>query len=789
MGNMNEAVDLSKSPIGQSLRRREDKRFITGNANYTDDVVLQGQTYGVFLRSPHAHARIRSIDLAAAKKAPGVVDIITGADLADAKVGGLPCGWLIHSKDGAPMKEPAHPVLAQGKVRHVGDQVALVVAETLLQAKDAAELIVVDYEELPAVIDLSAASSIGSAVHDDVADNTCYDWGHGDKGAVEAAFAKAAHVTKLSFVNNRLIPNAIEPRAANAAYNKSDESYTLYVANQNPHVERLLMCAFVLGLPESKVRVIAPDVGGGFGSKIFLYPEDVALVWASKRVGRPIKWTAERSESFLTDAHGRDHVTTAELAMDKDGNFLALRVKTIANMGAYLSTFASAVPTILYATLLAGQYKTPAIYAEVKAVFTNTAPVDAYRGAGRPEATYVIERLIDDAARELGRDPVELRRINLIPPQKIPYKNAFGLNYDSGNFPANQKRVLELADWDGFPKRREDAKRRGKLRGIGLANPIEKAAGPGQEFAEIRFHPSGNAMLLMGSKNQGQGHETVFKQILNERLGLDPAEVQYIDGDTDRVAFGIGTNGSRSTVIGGSALWIAADKIIAKGKRLAAHLLEAAEADIEFAVGDSGGNFAVAGTDRRITITEVAKAAFQIGRLPPGFEGGLFETGTFSPSDTTYPNGSHVCEVEIDPDTGELEILNYVVVDDVGTVVNPIGLKGQIHGGVAQGLGQAVMEEVVYDRESGQLLSGSFMDYAMPRAEDFPYMSIESNPCPTKLNPLGAKGAGEAGTVGALPAIVNAVLDALAPLGVNHIEMPTTSQRIWQAMQAVAAGC
>jgi carbon-monoxide dehydrogenase large subunit len=433
---------------------------------------------------------------------------------------------------------------------------------------------------------------------------------------------------------------------------------------------------------------------------------------------------------------------------------------------------------------LTGVYDIPAAHVAVLAVMANTNGTAPYRGAGRPESTYVIERLIDDAARELGHDPVELRRINLIPPAKIPYKNAFGLNYDSGDFPTNQRKVLELADWAGFAKRREEARRRGKLRGIGIANPIEKAAGPGQEFAEIRFHPSGNATLLMGSKNQGQGHETVFKQILNERLGLDPGEVQYIDGDTDRVAFGIGTNGSRSTVIGGSALWMAADKVIAKGRRLAAHLLEAAEADIEFAVNDNGGNFAVAGTDRRITIVEVAKAAFQVGRLPPGLEGGLFETGTFSPADNTYPNGSHVCEVEIDEDTGELEILNYVVVDDVGTVVNPIGLKGQIHGGVMQGLGQAVMEQVVYDRDSGQLLSGSFMDYAMPRAADLGMIKVESNPCPTKLNPIGAKGAGEAGTVGALPAIVNAVLDALAPFGVKHIEMPTTSQRIWQAIEA-----
>ncbi|MEO8924544.1 MAG: xanthine dehydrogenase family protein molybdopterin-binding subunit, partial [Caldimonas sp.] len=461
---MNE-IDLTKSPIGQSLRRREDRRFLTGDGQYTDDVTLHGQTFGVFLRSPHAHARIRSINLDAAKKAPGVLNIFTGADLAESKVGGLPCGWLIHSKDGGPMKEPPHPVLAQGKVRHVGDQVALVVAETQLQAKDAAELIEVDYEELPPVIDIATAATIGSAVHDEVADNICYDWGHGDKAAVDAAFAKAAHVTKLDFVNNRLIPNAMEPRAANASYNKSDQSYTLYVASQNPHVERLLMCAFVLGLPESKVRVIAPDVGGGFGSKIPLYPEEVALIWASKRVGRPIKWTADRSESFLVDAHGRDHVTTAEMALDKDGNFLALRVKTIANMGAYLSTFASAVPTILYATLLAGQYKTPAIYAEVKAVFTNTAPVDAYRGAGRPEATYAVERVVEQCARDMKMDPAEIRRQNFI--TTFPYATPVGLTYDVGNYAAHLDKALEMADVAGFKARKAASEAKGMKRGLG----------------------------------------------------------------------------------------------------------------------------------------------------------------------------------------------------------------------------------------------------------------------------------------------------------------------------------
>ena len=768
--------------IGQPVRRFEDKRLLSGNGRFQNDVNLSGQAYGYVLRSPHAHAAIRKMDLSAALAAPGVLAIYTGEDLAAAGMGtmGVPFANNRKRPDGSPMFWRAHLGLARERVRYVGEPVLFIVAESLAQAKDAAELADLDYDTLPSVTDTADAAAGKHAVWEECPDNISNLFESGNKTAAEAALANAAQIVKRRYVISRVYAHFMEPRGAIGVWDPGEDRYTLYADVQYPHRVRQALATRIFKIPESRIRVIAGDVGGGFGTKGWQYAEHRLVLFAAKRLRRPVKWQCERSEAIQADEHARDNISEAELALDANGKFLGLRVKTYANVGAYISSERNLLATFGNVGTLAGVYDIPAAHVAVLAVMANTNGTAPYRGAGRPEATYVIERLIDDAARELGRDPVELRRINLIPPQKIPYKNAFGLNYDSGNFPANQKRVLELADWDGFPKRREEAKRRGKLRGIGLANPIEKAAGPGQEFAEIRFHPSGNAMLLMGSKNQGQGHETVFKQILNERLGLDPAEVQYIDGDTDRVAFGIGTNGSRSTVIGGSALWMAADKVIAKGKRLAAHLLEAAEADIEFL----DGNFAVGGTDRRITITEVAKAAFQIGRLPPGFEGGLFETGTFSPSDTTYPNGSHVCEVEIDPDTGELEILNYVVVDDVGTVVNPIGLKGQIHGGVAQGLGQAVMEEVVYDRESGQLLSGSFMDYAMPRAEDFPYMRIESNPCPTKLNPLGAKGAGEAGTVGALPAIVNAVLDALAPLGVTHIDMPTTSQRIWQAMQA-----
>jgi carbon-monoxide dehydrogenase large subunit len=763
--------------IGQPVKRFEDKRLLSGNGRFQNDVSLAGQAYGYVLRSPHAHAAIRKMDLSAALAAPGVLAIYTGDDLATAGMGtmGVPFAANRKRPDGSPMFWRAHLGLARERVRYVGEPVLFIVAESLAQAKDAAELADIDYDTLPSVTDTADAAAGKHAVWGECPDNISNLFESGNKPAAEAALAKAAHIVKRRYVISRVYAHFMEPRGAIGLWDPGEDRYTLYADVQYPHRVRQALATRIFKIPESRIRVIAGDVGGGFGTKGWQYPEHRLVLFAAKRLRRPVKWQCERSEAIQADEHARDNISEAELALDADGKFLGLRVKTFANVGAYISSERNLLATFGNVGTLAGVYDIPAAHVAVLAVMANTNGTAPYRGAGRPEATYVIERLIDDAARELGRDPAELRRINLIPPQKIPYKNALGLN---------QKRVLEMADWDGFPKRREEAKRRGKLRGIGLANPIEKAAGPGQEFAEIRFHPSGNLMLLMGSKNQGQGHETVFKQILHERLGIDPGEVQYIDGDTDRVAFGIGTNGSRSTVIGGSALWMAADKIIAKGKRLAAHLLEAAEADIEFAVSDNGGNFAVGGTDRRIGITDVAKASFQVGRLPPGFEGGLFETGTFSPADNTYPNGSHVCEVEIDPETGELEILNYVVVDDVGTVVNPIGLKGQIHGGVAQGLGQAVMEEVVYDRDSGQLLSGSFMDYAMPRAEDFPYMTIESNPCPTKLNPIGAKGAGEAGTVGALPAIVNAVADALAPLGVTQIEMPTTSQRIWQAMQA-----
>ena len=784
-------TDMSNSPIGKPLLRREDARFLTGAGQYTDDVVLPHQSYGFFLRSPYAHARIKSINLDKAKAAPGVINIFTGADLAEAKVGGLPCGWLITSKDGTPMKEPPHPVLAQGKVRHVGDQVALVVADTYLQARDAAEAIEVDYEELPPVIDITQAESAGSAVHDDVPNNLCYDWGHGDKAAVDAAFAKAAHVSKLTFHNNRLIPNAMEPRAANAHYTRHDDAYTLYVANQNPHVERLLMCAFVLGLPESKVRVIAPDVGGGFGSKIFLYAEETALIWASKRVGRPIKWTAERSESFLTDAHGRDHATTAELAMDAQGNFLALRVSTIANMGAYLSTFASSVPTILYATLLAGQYKTPAIYCEVKAVFTNTTPVDAYRGAGRPEATYVVERIVETAARDMKMDPAQIRRQNFI--TTFPYATPVGLTYDTGNYEAHLAKAIQIADVAGFPARKAASAAKGKLRGLGYSCYIEACGlAPSNiagalgaraglfEAGEVRVHPTGTVTVFTGSHSHGQGHETTFAQVVAAKLGMPVENVEIVHGDTGRIPFGMGTYGSRSLSVGGTAIIKAVDKIIAKGKKIAAHLLEASDTDIDF----ENGEFKVKGTDKKLPFGAVALTAYVPHNYPlDKLEPGLNENAFYDPTNFTYPAGSYVCEVEVDPETGKTTVASFVAVDDFGNIVNPMIVSGQVHGGIAQGLGQAMMEGAVYDTGSGQLLNGTYMDYTMPRADDLPSFTVDHTVTPCTHNPLGVKGCGEAGAIGSPPAFINALTDAL---GVKDIAMPATAERVWRAANKIA---
>ncbi|MFP6557245.1 xanthine dehydrogenase family protein molybdopterin-binding subunit [Paraburkholderia sp. B3] len=780
--------------IGAPVKRKEDQRFLTGAGQYTDDVVLPAQSYAVFVRSPHAHARIKRIDTSAAKAAPGVVAVFTGADLAAENVGGLPCGWLIHSIDGTPMHEPPHPVIAHEKARHVGDQVALVIAESVKAAKDAAELVEVDYEELPAVVDTAHAADAGQAlVHDGVPNNTCYTWGHGDKAATDAAFARAAHVTTLDIVNNRLVPNAIEPRAVNANYSLHDDSYTVYVANQNPHVERLLMAAFVLGLPETKLRIVAPDVGGGFGSKIFLYAEDVALTWAAKKIRRPVKWTAERSESFVSDAHGRDHVTKAELAMDKDGKFLAMRVHTTANMGAYLSTFASSVPTILYATLLAGQYTTPAIYAEVKAVFTNTVPVDAYRGAGRPEATYVVERLVETAAREMKLDPAEIRRRNFI--TSFPYATPVGLTYDTGDYEACLGRALELADVKGFAARRDASKQNGKLRGLGYSCYIEACGlAPSNvagalgaraglfEAGEVRVNPTGSVTVFTGSHSHGQGHETTFAQVVSDRLGVPIEQIEIVHGDTARIPFGMGTYGSRSIAVGGSALMKALDKIESKAKKIAAHMLEAGVEDIEFA----NGVFRVAGTDRTKAFAEIALSAYVPHNYPlETLEPGLDESAFYDPTNFTYPSGAYICEVEVDPETGVTSIEHFTAVDDFGNVINPMIVEGQVHGGLGQGIGQAMLEQCIYDNETGQLLSGSYMDYAMPHASDVPSFTVETaKGTPCTHNPLGVKGCGEAGAIGSPPAVINAILDALGPLGVKDLQMPATPHRVWSAIQA-----
>ncbi|MFO1091204.1 MAG: xanthine dehydrogenase family protein molybdopterin-binding subunit [Hyphomicrobiales bacterium] len=781
---------MSSTGIGARVARKEDHRFITGKGRYTDDIHLPHETYAYFLRSPHAHATIKKIDTKAALKAPGVLTVLTGADAAADKIGGLICGWMIHSKDGSPMKAGPHPVLAQGKVRYVGDHVAVVVAETYAQAKAAAELINVTYGELPAVVEPGKAQKAKAQVHDGIAKNTVFEWALGDKGATDAAFAKAAHVTKLSFNNNRLIPNAMEPRAAIGSYDAGEDHFTLYTTSQNPHVARLVISAFIGIAPEHKLRVIAPDVGGGFGSKIFIYAEEVVALWASKKIGgRPVRWTAERSESFLSDAHGRDHVTTAELATDASGKILGLRVHTIANMGAYLSTFASSVPTYLYATLLSGQYNIPAIYAEVDAVYTNTAPVDAYRGAGRPEATYVIERLVETAAREHKMDPAEFRRKNFV--TQFPHQTPVIMAYDAGDYDASMKKALELADYKGFAARKAEAAKKGKLRGIGFSNYIEACgiapsaavgslgAGVGLwESAEVRVNPVGTVEILTGSHSHGQGHETTFAQLVSDRLGIDINSVSIVHGDTDKVQFGMGTYGSRSGAVGMTAISKALDKIEAKAKKVAAHVMEAAEGDIEF----KNGSFTVKGTDKKMAFGEVALAAYVAHKFPTSeVEPGLKEGAFHDPTNFTFPAGCHICELEVDAETGVVSVVNWTAVDDFGTIINPNIVEGQVHGGITQGVGQALTEGAVYD-ESGQLLTGSYMDYWMPRADNVPSFKLGFTETKCPSNPLGMKGCGEAGAIAAPAAVINALTDAL---GVRDIPMPATPQVVWQTLNSM----
>jgi aerobic carbon-monoxide dehydrogenase large subunit len=779
---------MSATGIGAAVRRKEDQRFVTGKGHYTDDVNRPGQSHAYFLRSPHAHARIKKIDSAAAAGMPGVLAVLTGAELAADKIGGLICGWMIHSKDGSPMKNAPHPAIAHGKANHVGDAVAVIVAETLAQAKDAAEKIKVDYEVLPAVADPAKAQA-APQIHEVAPRNTIYQWHLGDPKATEAAFKAAKHVTKLDIVNNRLVPNAIEPRAAIAEFDAGTDSLTLWNTTQNPHVARLVISAFVGMAPEHKLRVIAPDVGGGFGSKIFIYPEEVVCLWAARKIGRPVKWVSDRSEAFLTDAHGRDHVTRAEMAFDADGKVTGLKVKTIANLGAYMSTFSSSVPTYLYGTLLSGQYEIPAIYCEVDAVYTNTVPVDAYRGAGRPEATFVVERLMEVAARELGVDPADLRKKNFI--KKFPHQTPVIMNYDAGDYHASLKKALEIADYGGFGKRKRESARHGKLRGVGFSTYIEACGiAPSQavgslgcgvglwESAEVRVNPTGSVEILTGCHQHGQGHETTFAQVISDRLGIPIDNVSVVHGDTDKVQFGMGTYGSRSGAVGISAIVKALDKIEAKAKKVAAHLLEAAEGDIVF----KDGKFTVAGTDKSAAWGDVALNAyiahkFVGAELEPGLKEGAF----YDPTNFTFPAGCHICEVEVDRETGESTIVAWTAVDDFGTVVNPMIVEGQVHGGIAQGVGQALLEGVVYDKD-GQLVTGSFMDYCMPRAENLPALKVDMTTTKAPSNPLGIKGCGEAGAIAAPVAVINAITNAI---GTEDLAMPATAQTVWQALQRV----
>jgi len=784
--------------IGASTKRREDLRFLTGNGRYTDDINLRGQLHVHFLRSQVAHGRINALHLADAAAMPGVVRIFTGEDFA--AIGGLPCGWQITDKHGKPMQEPKHPVLAHGKVRHVGDPIAAVVAETYEQARDAAEAIGMDITDLPAAIDMKAALAADAPkVHDDLTSNLCYDWGfvEENKGAVNDAFAAAAHVTTLELVNQRLVANPMEPRVAVGDYDPWNDQSTLYTTSQNPHVIRLLMGAFVLGIPEHKLRVVAPDVGGGFGSKIFHYAEEAFCTYAARQLKKPVKWTASRSEAFISDAQGRDHVTKIELALDAANNFTAIRTETYANMGAYLSTFAPSVPTWLHGTLMAGNYKTPLIYVNVKAVFTNTVPVDAYRGAGRPEATFQLERVIDKAARELGVSPIELRRQNFIQPDQFPYQTPVAVVYDTGNYQATMNKMLELADYSGFESRAAESKARGKLRGFGIAHYIEACGiAPsnlvGQlgaraglyESATVRVNATGSISIFTGSHSHGQGHETTFAQVVADMIGIDAKQIDIIHGDTSNTPMGMGTYGSRSLAVGGSAMVKATNKIIAKAKKIAAHLLEASEADIEL----KDGKFTVAGTDKAVDWTGVTLAAYVPHNYPlENLEPGLEETAFYDPSNFTYPAGGYGCEVEVDPDTGKVTVLGFTAADDFGNVVNPMIVAGQVHGGLGQGIGQALLENCVYDVE-GQLISGSFMDYAMPRADDVPAYTVDhSCVTPCTHNPLGVKGCGEAGAIGSPPAVINAVIDALQRGGyshVTHIDMPASPARVWAAMQA-----
>ena len=786
---MNEVTKIDG--IGSSVRRTEDKKFLTGKGRYTDDINRPGQVQAYFLRSDVAHAEIKSIDTKAAHSAPGVVGVFTGSDIAADKVGGPICGWVVPCRDGSSTKEPPHPLLAQGKVRFVGDAVAVVVAETMEQAKSAAELIDVDYNELTPVVDFVNADK-GAQIHEEVPNNCYFDWELGDESATNKAIESAAKVVKLSVRNNRLVPNAMEPRSALAEYDSLDESYTLHTTSQNPHLTRLVLAAFMFAIPESKLRVIAPDVGGGFGSKIYVYIEEAVCVWASKKIGRPVKWTADRTQAFLTDCHGRDHVNDVQLALDDNNKIIGLRVDTVCSLGAYLSAFSVVVPTILHGTLLSGQYDIPAIYTNVKGMATNTVNVDAYRGAGRPEATYLLERTMETAAKEVGMDPAEFRRINFIPKDAFPYQTQVALQYDIGDYEPHLDKAMEMIDYSNFEKRRAEAAKRGMYRGIGMSSYIEAcglapsavvgALGGrvGQwESASVRVNPTGTISVFTGSHSHGQGHATTFAQIVADKLGIPMENVEVIHGDTDKTPFGMGSYGSRSLASGGSAISKAVDKIINKSKKIAAHLLEASEDDIDF----KDGKFVVGGTDKEKAFGEIALAAYVPHNYPlETLEPGLEENAFYDPTNFVFPSGTHIAEVEIDPATGVVEVVDWAACDDFGNLVNPMIVEGQVHGGIAQGIGQALLEDAHYD-ENGQLLTASYMDYCMPRADDLPSFKVGYTNTPCTHNDLGVKGCGEAGAIASPPALINAVIDALSPLGVTDMSMPATPQKVWKAIQ------
>ncbi len=780
---------LPKS-FGQSVTRKEDRRFITGRGRYTDDLNLEGQTYAAFVRSPHPHARIKGFDTAEALAAPGVIAVFTGADFATSGLGPLQCGWMIYSRDGSPMKVGVHPALANEVVRYVGDSVAVVIGESRSAARNGAELVNVDYHELTSVTGVEEAGHLDAPeLHAGIPANQVFDWEIGDTSAVAAAFSKASHVTELELINNRLAPNAMETRAVNAIYDSGRDHYTLYVASQNPHGLRMTLAAVIGFGPEHRIRVISEDVGGGFGSKAFNYAEEVVCMWAAKRVGRPVKWTADRSEALLTDAHGRDHVTKAALAMDANHRITAMRVFTQANIGAYLSTFGTLIPTYVYAPLLSGQYNIPAIHCQVIARYSNTTPVDAYRGAGRPEAGYVVERLVDTAARELGVDPAEFRRCNFI--RHFPHETPVGMTYDVGDFEAHLNKALDIADARGFPARQAAARARGHYRGLGIGCYIEAAgigpsaklgqlgAGAGLwESAQVRVNPTGSVEVMTGCHSHGQGHETTFAQLVADRFGISVDDVDVVHGDTDRVQFGMGTYGSRSGPVGLSAIALTCDKVVVKAKKIAAYLLKVPEETVSF----EDGEFASPGSNERLKFDQVALAAYTAHHFPTTeVEPGLKETTFFDPPDFNFPAGTHICEVEIDGDTGAVQVVNFTAVDDFGTVGNPMIVEGQVHGGIAQGIGQALLENMVFD-DYGQPLSGTFMDYCMPRADDLPDIAVGFTTTASTTNPLGMKGCGEAGAIGAPPAVINAITDAL---GIRSIQMPATPEKVWRAIQSL----